>query len=65
MKTADDVCDLFAQDINLRDESLCVVNAGDENLVLNCFGFVLCIAGERLEAIDDVISVKLLARLNI
>jgi len=57
MKTADDVCDSLAENINLWDESLGVVDTSDEDLVFDCLGLVLCIAGERLEAIDYVISV--------
>lgn len=62
VETADDVGDFLAEDVDLRDEFLHVVDAGDEDLVFDGFGFGLDGAGEWFETVDDVVSVIGLAR---
>lgn len=64
METADDVCYLLAKNVDLWYQGLGIIDAGDEYLVLNCFGFTLCIAGIWLEAVYDVVSVEDTFRLN-
>ena len=39
METADDVGDSLAEKVDLWDEFFCVINAGDEDLVFDSFGF--------------------------
>lgn len=56
VETPHDMGDPLAEDIDPRDELLDVVDAGNEDLVFDCFGLSLGGAGERLEAVDDVIS---------
>jgi hypothetical protein len=56
VEAADDVGDSLAEKVNLWDEFFCVVDAGDEDLVFNCFGFLFCGPGEGLEAVDYVVA---------
>lgn len=56
METADDVGDFLAQDVDLWDKLLDVVDARNKDLVLDCFGLGLDGASQRLETVDDVVS---------
>jgi hypothetical protein len=56
VEAADDVGDPLAEKVDLWDEFFCVVNAGDEDLVFDCFGFLFCCPGEGLEAVDYVVA---------
>lgn len=56
VEAADYVGDLLAEDVDLRNKSLSVVDTADENLILDCFGLALRIPNKRLEAVDDIVS---------
>ena len=48
--------DLLAEDVDLWNKSLSVVNATNEHLILDCFGLALRIPNKWLEAVDDIVS---------
>ena len=48
--------DLLAEDVDLRNKSLSVVDTTDEHLILDCFGLALRVPNKWLEAVDDIIS---------
>lgn len=50
------MCDLFAENVNLWDELFDVIDAGDEDLILDALRFGLGGSGEWLEAVDDVVA---------
>ena len=56
METANDMRDLLPQNIHLRNQRLRIVDAGNEDLILDGLGLFLCLAGKGLEAIDDVVT---------
>ena len=56
MEAADDVGDPLAEKVDLWDEFFCVVYAGNEDLVFDCFRFLFGGPGEGLEAVDYVVA---------
>jgi hypothetical protein len=56
VEAADNVGNSLPQKVDLWDEFFCVVNAGGEDLVFDCFGFLFCGPGEWLEAVDYVVA---------
>lgn len=64
IEAADDISDLLAQFTNTRNEGLDVINARDEDLVFDGFYLVLSRFRQRLETVDNVISVYLLLAVN-
>ena len=60
MQAADDVGDSFAENVDLGYELFDVIDAGDENLILDGFGFGFSGASEGFEAVDDVVAERVL-----
>lgn len=60
VQAANDVGDLFAKNVNLEDELFDVVDAGDEDLILDGLGFGFSGAGEGFEPVDDVVTERML-----
>lgn len=52
--------DFLAEDVDLGDELFDVVDTGNEDLILDGFGFGLGGTGEGLEAVDDVVAESVL-----
>lgn len=50
------VGDLLAEDVDLRNKSLSVVDTTDEHLILDCLGLALRVPNKWLEAVDDIVS---------
>jgi hypothetical protein len=59
VEASDDVSDFLAEDVDLWDEFFHIVDAGDEDLVFDGFGFGLGGSGEGLETVDDVVTGRL------
>jgi hypothetical protein len=51
------VRELLAKKVYLWNESLGVVDTSDEYLVFDCLTLALCLPGEWLKSVDDVVSI--------
>lgn len=51
-----DMSYFLAELVDSWDEGFDIINAGDEDLVLDCFGPAPYGAGERFETADDVVA---------
>jgi hypothetical protein len=56
MEATNAMRDSFAQDIDLRNQCLGIIQTSNEYLILNRLRLFLCITGEGLETIDDIIA---------